>query len=400
MASALRCAMRTILLLPLLPLVLVGCGGADPEEFAKQVCGAGSSRAVDAAMYDALTAPSWFVRSRCESSDRLPPTCNRVRLSGDGTYTWTAFSDYPERDQAGAWSFRARDETSGLVCLDNGSVVDVALSPTGGLRWGPLGELDPEDRLEPGPGRDALPTISVDLLFVDLTASTWAKTNEMELYRLPTSLTLRRDGTFEAEFRGGECTASGTFSLLREETFRDSHLELWSTTAPNRCDTRNGGSPFVLGGLPRLEDGRLDLGDSQYRDAANETARRYLAFSSYGNDAGLTVTATWDGALRAGAETSWEITLHSGADPQLVSSLRIDLTPMMMTTDGFTATGPAALVVDRALDAMIRAVDALRVGDVVFTPGPAGWTMLHVEVDSSSGLQSYRNQESFLVELP
>lgn len=387
--------MRTVLLLP---LVLVGCG-ADPEELAKQVCGAGD-RAADAAMYDALTANSWFDRSRCESSDRLPPTCNRVRLAGNGTYTWTAVSDYPERNQAGAWSFRARDATRGLVCLDNGSVVDVALSPTGGLRWGPLGELAPDAPLEPGPGRDALPTISVDPLFIDLTANTWAKTNEMELYRLPTSLTLRRDGTLEAEFRSGECAASGTFSLLREVTLRDSWLELWSTTAPNICDTRNGGSPFVLGGLPRLEDSILDLGGAQYRDAANETAQRYLAFSSYGSDAGLTVTATWDGALRAGAETSWEITLRSGADPQQVSSLRIDLTPMAMTADGFTATGPAVIVVDRALDAMIGAVDVLRVGGVAFTPGPAGWTMLHVEVDSSAGLQGYRNQESFLVELP
>jgi hypothetical protein len=136
--------MRALLLWP---LVLAGCDEADPAVLARHVCGEGNP-STDAAVYTALTATSWFDRSRCESGDRLPPTCNRLQLSGDGSYTWTAFSDAPERDQAGAWNFRARDATSGLVCLGNGSVVDFALTPAGGLRWGPLGELDPDVRQE------------------------------------------------------------------------------------------------------------------------------------------------------------------------------------------------------------------------------------------------------------
>jgi hypothetical protein len=36
----------------------------------------------------------------------------------------------------------------------------------------------------------------------------------------------------------------------------------------------------------------------------------------------------------------------------------------------------------------------------VFTPGPPGWTMLHIQVDSSDSHQTYRNQAYFFVELP
>jgi hypothetical protein len=393
--------MRAILLLPLL-LGGLGCDGAAPEELASQICGEGVP-SVDAEVYRALTASSWFDRGQCESTDPLPPTCNRVRLAGNGTFTWTAVSDAPERNEAGMWNFRARDATSGLVCLDNGSVVDFALTPAGGLRWGPLGELAGEDRLEPGPGRDALPTISVAPLFVDLTAHAWAKTDEMDLYRLPTTLTLRGDGTFDAELRNGECTASGTFSLIRERTFRSDRFTLWSDTAPNTCDLR-GGTPFALpgGDTPRfIEDGLLHLADALYRDARTSTERRIVEFSAYGDQAGLTVHASWDGALRAGEATFWLVSLHNnGATTQAVSSLRIDLTPLTLTTDGFVAAGPAAIAVDRALGLTISPFDAAGIDDeVVFTPGPAGWVSLHIEIDSADA-QSYRNEAHFLVELP
>jgi len=101
---------------------------------------------VDAAVYSALTTTSWFDSGGCgPTGDPLPPTCNRLQLGADGSYTWTAFSDYPERMQSGSWNFRARDATTGVVCLDDGSVVDFALTPTGDLRWGQLGLLSARD---------------------------------------------------------------------------------------------------------------------------------------------------------------------------------------------------------------------------------------------------------------
>jgi len=395
--------MRTILLLPLL-LGGLGCEGASPEQLAREVCGQGT-RAVDEAVYSALTATSWFDRGNCEARDPLPPTCNRVELAGDGTYSWTAFSDAPERDESGAWNFRARDATGGVICLDNGSVIDFELTPTGGLRWEPLGVLDPEAPLGRAPGRGALPTIAVDPFYIELTDHAWAKTDELDLYRLPTTLTLRGNGTFTAELRQGECVADGTFSLVRERNFRSSRLTFWANAAPNRCDLRDGGTPYTIssGDTPRIdEDGVLHLTGTAYRDARISTERRLIAFSSYSEDAGLTVTAEWDGALRAGTATSWAISLHNnGGSPQMVSSLRIDLTPLALTGDGFTAAGPVAIAVDRALGFTIAPGDTLPLaGDTVFTPGPAGWTLLHIEVDSSDSRQPYRNQDSYIVELP
>jgi hypothetical protein len=383
----------------LLMVLMIGCGGDDPEAEAKQVCG--GEGAMDGAVYEALTATSWLEPVGCRSTDRLPPTCNEVRLSGDGTYAWQAFTDVLERDQKGTWNFRARDATGGVVCLDDGSVVDFELA-AGGLRWGRLGVLVPDEDLARGPGRDALPAIAVDPLFLDLTANGWAKTNEMELYLYPASFALRRDGTFDAAFRGGACTVAGTFGLVGEPTRAGRRLVLESTAAVNACDIRFGDLPFAFGGEPRLEDGVLHALSSTYRDAAEVTERRYLELSAYSGATGLTVFATWDGALRAGTPTSWAFELRNDDDqPQQVSALRIELTPEAMTANGFMSTGPAVRVIDRPLDLTIAPGDRVAVeGAAAFTPGPAGWTLFDVQVDSSDGSQAYRNRETFLTELP
>lgn len=397
--------MRAIFLMPAMLAMaamaaMLGCAG--DGAVAREVCRPGNP-SVDAAVYQALTRTTWFDQGRCGSGGPLPPTCNRVRLGGDGSYSWTAISDVPERQESGSWNFRARDATSGLVCLGDGSVIDVALTPGGGLRWGPLGELAAETPSSPGAGRAALPVITVDPMFVDLTAHPWAKTNELDLYREPTSFVLGGDGTFDASFRGGACTATGTFSLSREPVAGGTQLTLWTALAArNQCDLRSGGTPaFDLGGeTPQLEAGILSLSDASYRDQAIVTDERDLAFSSYDGAAGLTVSATWHGALRAGAQTSWAISLgNDGKAPQQVASLHLDLTPMQLTRDGFIAGGPAVTAVDRALGSTIAPGHPLQLPDVAFTPGPAGWLLLHVEVDSSDS-QAYRNQGSFLVELP
>jgi hypothetical protein len=117
--------MRAILLMATMSLMwaMLGCTGGN-SAVARNVCGAGNPT-VDAAIDHALTRASWFDAAGCgPTGDPLPPTCNRVRLGGDGSYTWTAVSDAPERQQSGTWNFRARDATSGVVCLADGLLDD------------------------------------------------------------------------------------------------------------------------------------------------------------------------------------------------------------------------------------------------------------------------------------
>jgi len=184
---------------------------------ARPVCGPGEDETTDDDVFARLTATSWYDEVACNSGDPLPPTCNRLRLSADGTFAWTADSDAIERDLSGGWNFRARDATTGVVCLEDGSVVDFALeqaAPAGGLRWARLGVLSPDEPLAGGGLRADLPDVTPAPLFLDLTAHAWAKTNEMDLFYLPTSFLLRRDGTFDATWRAGECAAGGTFSVV------------------------------------------------------------------------------------------------------------------------------------------------------------------------------------------
>lgn len=383
----------------LLAMIVLGCGGVSDAELAKQICGPGTA-SVDAAAYHALTATSWYDTGACEAGGGLPPTCNRLRLDGNGSFLWTAVSDVVERMQSGAWNFRARDATSGVVCLGDGSVVDFVLRPGGELDWGPLGALSPEVPSPPGTERGLLPQVAVDPLFVQLTRHDWAKTNEMDLYREATSFALHSDGTFDAEFRGGACTESGTFSLIRERYTTGSRFRLSTHPDSGRCDPRNGGIPsFQLGDTPRFEDGVLSASGGTYRDASFTTDERYLRFSSY-YQAGLTVAARWNGALHTGALTRWAMALHNdGTQPQTVASLRVDLTPATMTSDGYTIAGPAVTAADLAIGKLVAPGATLTLDEVAFIPAPAGSMIVRIVVESSDGRQSYHNQESYLVEL-
>jgi len=243
-------------------LLLGGCSGVLDGDVAGTICHASNSPD-DAAAFHALTRTTWYDSGRCNSSDRLPPTCNRLELGSDTVYTWTAFSDYAERDQRGTWNLHARDATHGLVCLNDGSAVDFAVEGDV-LWWGPLA-LSPDQPKGTLGSAEELPTLSVDPLFVALTANLWVKTDATNLFYLPTAFRLYRDGTFTAEFRNGECTATGTFSLISERYAQTSRFMLWSRPEPNACDPRDGGRPaFALGDAPEVSDGVLTFFNASY----------------------------------------------------------------------------------------------------------------------------------------
>jgi hypothetical protein len=377
----------------------VGCSDGAAARAPDGVCRQGTP-AIDADVFARLTATTWLDAGRCgANSDPLPPTCNRLRLAGDGTYDWSATSDYPERAQSGTWNFFARDVDGGIVCLDDGSVVDFALSATGKLAWGMLGELAPDSPLGGG-SRTALPTVSVAPLFMALIEHDWRKTNEIDVYSQPTGFSLSDDGTFVAEFRDGECEANGTFSLIKDRT----ELQLWPRASPNACDLRGGGTTANLVGSgipPVIEDGILHLYAASYRDAAIQTEQRYLAFSSYLVDqAGLFVAASWDQAIRSGSQTTWAMTLHNRtARAQTVTALRLTQTPLMISGDGFTGVGAELPLVDRSFtDVTIAPAGSFAV-EVAFTPTATGWVMLQLEIDSADSSQPYYNNRHFILML-
>lgn len=377
-------------------LALAGCDGLAIGDEVQAVCTRGDA-AVDASVFAALTATSWYDAGACNDGGGLPPTCNRLRLGADGRFAWTATSDYTERDDAGAWNFRARDTAGGVVCLDDGSVVDFALTEHG-LRWGLHGALAP-DEAQPARGdADDLPAIAVDPLFHALVARRWVKTNELDRYREPSSFALFDNGMFHASYRDGACEAMGTFSLLHV----DDRLELAPRADPNACDLRDGGTSANVASsndLPTIVDGVLELYASSYRDAEVMTDERSLVFGAYGGDAGLTVRATWTGALRPAATTTWALALaNDSSRAQAITHITISTTPLALADNGFTSTGPTTVLVDRPLAEMV-APGAASPQALTFTPPAAAWASLVIDIASADERQSYSNRRSYVVEL-
>ena len=261
---------------------------------ASSVCHATSG---DSAIFGQLTANRW---GYCDADGFC------LTLAADGGYkTALGCGDCVVMD-SGRWNFVARDSTSGLVCLDNNSVMDFALVPDG-LRWD--GSVLPAtDVLAETGSRSSLDGMPDSVLFDQLTAHPWAKTNNFDLAFTPTSFALARDGTFTGSFRDGACDVAGTFSVV----YDDSRQEFHPHAAPNSCDTRGySGELAASNEAPVLErDGTLRFYEASYRDAALADDERSFTYSSYSDaDYGLVVGAKWHRDFTANTTPHLDLTI-------------------------------------------------------------------------------------------
>lgn len=363
-------------------IAIAGCG----EPTREPVC---TPRPGDTDLFARLTAHRW---GTCTGGFGL---C--LELAASGSYTARRGEGDISVTDTGRWNFLARDAASGLVCLDDGSVIDFALDDRG-LRWGLAGVLPASEPLAIAGSRAALPTVEPVAELYALTANAWEKTNELDLYGQPTQFVLHRDGTFDAAFRHGQCTISGTFSLV----VTDHGVELNPGALPNTCDTRGGGMAANIGAsneLPAIEGGELLLYGASFRDPASGSDEHMLAFRAYGRDAGLLVIARWPGALAHATPVPWAFTLRNDTSrAQVITSIALSLTPMAATESGFTAIGPASSVYSTTLHETVQpGADHGVHADV--TLAGTGLVMLEVDVSSYDDLQRYLNQRHFMLEL-
>ncbi len=341
----------------------------------------------DELMFRTLTAQRW---GACGSNIGL---C--LELAADGSYSMIrGFDDYAITNE-GRWNFLARDDATGVACLDDGSVIDFALTP-GGLQWGLVGMLPPREPLSVNGLRTELPELLPADEFYALTANAWTKTNALDLYGYPTEMSLAHDGTFAASFRHGECEVAGTFSVIATNL----GFELNPNAAPNTCDTRAGGSPANVGASNEhlvISDDVLRFYGASYRDVSAGRSVESLSFTSYGTDA-LRVDARWSAPLAASSR-AWELTLHNGSTRvQTVTSIAMSVTPMVATTDGYSTAGEPIVLVDRQLHELVGpGRDYARDEDVAI--GETGLLMLTIVVSSYDDIQRYDNQRSFILSL-
>lgn len=370
------------------PLATGGVEAIEAERQAQAACGPSADSAIDAKIFGQLTAYQWYSQAACENGGPLPPTCERLALKADGGFTWSAVSDYPERQDFGQWNFRARDANSGIVCLNDRDVIDFSLTAEG-LQWTNL-LLSPGPALAERGDRLGLPQLDTPELFSRLLATPWTKTNDLDAHTRPAQFTLFHAGRFEARYRGGECSHAGTFSLL------DGQLRPRSET--NHCDLRYGGSTASLGnGEPKFIDGLLIHSGASYSSGPS-SEKQTLAFASYSDTGGLFFKAEWRGAVRPNHASEWLLTLRNlGERSQTVAALTLSSQPLLQTSQAFSSDGAPVVLASPSVDNVILGPGETFTTTVTVVLPTIGWTSLHFEAPSSDERQVYGNSQRFIV---
>ncbi|HEY3494698.1 MAG TPA: WD40 repeat domain-containing protein [Polyangiaceae bacterium] len=211
-----------------------------------------------------LTGTSWQGLDCGDGINGIPFRCDQVSLLPDGTYTWSARSDFLERDESGTWNFFARSASSGTLFFSNGSsdlfIFDEA---TGVLETGRA--LLRRAEAQPGLGTaDALPEVRPPGLYRGLLSSCWRKTNDFDDHRIPDTVTFGPTGSYRASYRQGECEHGGSFAV------DDGNL----VRAAEANDCASGEKGDLPGFLAEVIDGLLVFWEGAYRPAADQTTER------------------------------------------------------------------------------------------------------------------------------
>jgi hypothetical protein len=189
--------------------------------FAASACGDGTAREPEVAkvtaadrdaLFAKLTASTWCNRARVSAPERLAPSAIRYTLSSDGAYDLIQSSDYVEREGAGSWNFTATTPDGGMLFLDNGDAIrfHFVAADVLSLDFKPM---DACQALTATGNAAGLPKVKGSALFTALVSGTWYLNGDRDLVFQPTSIRYRADGTFTADFRYGECSESGSWSL-------------------------------------------------------------------------------------------------------------------------------------------------------------------------------------------
>ena len=156
-------------------------------------------------LFDKLTANSWCNKSDISGESMLAPTAKNYTFSKNGTYKWSHFSDYPEGSGQGNWNFEANDTDSGIIFLSSGDAWGFVIKGDRiSLTGERLGKCDPISGNGNSYTFDSLPKVNRSDLFNNLTSQKWKKTNELDLFRLPTDIEFQPNGKYVAIFNNGE----------------------------------------------------------------------------------------------------------------------------------------------------------------------------------------------------
>lgn len=212
-------------------------------------------------IFENLTRATWCDDSSEARSALLAPSISTYEFNRSGRYHWARFSDYPEGEGSGRWNFKATGLAEGVIVLESGDVIHFVIDNKNILSLGflTLKQCDAIKYNHTTYSAASISSVEPSPLFKQIVAHIWEKTDSNDLFRLPSRIQLKDDGTYFADFRNGECSYKGTWSLMEGNLVRQ-------IPAGDNCDLRSKGeSPTSTHSYkPRFVDGKLIFEESAY----------------------------------------------------------------------------------------------------------------------------------------
>lgn len=344
-----------------------------------------SPHAARQSVFDALTANTWH-DSGCEpTSGPLAPTCTRLALYKDGTYTLGSFSDYTERADSGRWNFGLASATTGLLCLDGQRATaarrDAPINRPSALFFDITSGLavrsfrfvaDEVETTSKGSLADLKP-VALPVEMAMLVRDGWRNSNDFNADMTPDELTFAPSGHLSASYRGGECTHGGHFSWDKDE------LDL--TSDDNECDRRGPLSARVgaTNERPVFLDDLLVLYSSSFRprSSPNEGTQVFV-FDPYSSS--LRVRGELEGALTESVATALKVSFENLYDiPRQLVSFEITLRKLIRSSGatGYLDDGEEISVVKRDYTGVTLAPHATHQDSIELTP-PFGAELVNI----------------------
>ncbi len=353
-----------------------------------------SPSSADNDIFDFLTKYVWQ-DAGCSAGGLLPPTCTTLELRRNGNYSWTAFSDYPERSQSGKWNFQLTTEDSGTILLDNGSVISFQKS-NNDLIFG-LHTFMPSEEIEHSSEetekkRDSLPEIVPSEMYSKLIENSWGKANDFDLGTSPELIILKDDGRFFASYRNNECTHEGWWSLDKET--------LMPVSDPNNCDVRGINASIAASNeKPAFENGLLVFYRSPYYNAENETEKKTFIFDRYTRS--VKVSGEYSGLFTENNPTSIDFTFQNVDDIEKeLGQFKISIQKLRPTDNAFTADGEELVLFEKDYTGISLSPNEKYQETITITPTTSGENVnFNINLDFKDKRQTYSSKQSYLVEI-
>ncbi|MCA9050785.1 MAG: hypothetical protein KDA89_18730 [Planctomycetaceae bacterium] len=255
-------------------------------------------------IFSQLTRNSWTT----DVLDERHPDRTVFRFHADGTYRIDLLTDYAIDPGEGAWNFLQDDDGTWWLMFDNGQREQFRFNDDRTLTF--LGNrLQPDEPLEQTRTVDQLASITVpepvQQAAAHLCSNRWQLSNDLNLYRQPTSVEFYPDWTYRTTYRYGECHTQGTWYATARPLMPGAHAApIQAGSSLSKCDTR-GPRPEHLN-VEHLEEIGLLINGELYVPQEAATNRAVI-WALFGYSHVVRVRVQYDMPIRQGVPHRFDI---------------------------------------------------------------------------------------------